>query len=250
MPGRAALSGTARLGRAGIFLGFVFAALRHLPRRWRQVIEQVHFTGNRSIAIVVLTGVFTGMVLVLQAYLALVRFGTEAYVGPLVALSLIRELGPVLAALMVTARAGSAMAATLGTMRVTEQIDALEAMAVDPVEYLAAPRLVAALIAVPLLVALFDVIGIGAAYVYGTASLGLDGGTFLSGIRDAVAWADVAGGLWKSLAFGGLMAWVACFEGFEATRGARGVGLATTRAVVVVSVAVLAGDYALTALLF
>ena len=151
---------------------------------------------------------------------------------------------------MVTARAGSAMAATLGNMRVTEQIDALQTMAIDPVHYLVAPRLLAALLTAPLLAAIFIGIGIAAAWGFGVAVLGLDGATFLGTMRDAVEGSDLSGGLLKSLAFAAVMAWIACYRGFFAAGGAQGVGRATARAVVDVSAMVLLGDYVLTAFVY
>ena len=220
------------------------------PRRPRLILDHLYFIGNRSIGIILLTAGFTGMVLMLQSHHALSRFGSELYLGPLVALSLIRELGPVLGALLVTARVGSAVAATIASMRVSEQIDALETMSVDPIPYLASTRLVAALVAVPLLTAIFDLAGIGAAHALGVAVLRIDGGTFISSVKEAVEWSDVSAGLWKSLLFAVLIAWVACYRGFVAIGGAAGIGQATTRAVVTTSVLVLVGDYVMTALLF
>lgn len=241
---------TGGIGRQTLFL--VHGALRLLrpPLRFGAFVEQIHFIGNRSLVIVALTSSFTGLVLALQGYNALVRFGAEQMVGALVALSLTRELSPVLAALMVTARAGSAMAATLGTMRVTEQIDALETMAIDPVHYLVAPRLVAGLIAVPMLTAFFTLVGLFVAQFFSGAVLGLDASQFVSNAFDAVEWSDVAAGIYKSVVFAVFIVWVATYRGFFATGGAFGVGRATTRAVVETSVLILAVDYVMTALLF
>ncbi|MEM6369002.1 MAG: MlaE family lipid ABC transporter permease subunit [Myxococcota bacterium] len=247
--GRNSVDALGAVGRASLFLAQALSWSIRPPYRLGLLVEHMRFIGNRSISIVLLTSTFTGMVLVLQGYNALVRFGSEIYLGPLVALSLIRELGPVLAALMVTARAGSAMAATIAGMRVTEQIDALEVMAVEPVQYLASTRLLAAIVCVPLLVTLFNLTGIGAAYVFATEVLGVDGGVFISSVRDAVSTRDVAISLYKALVFAVLVAWIACFQGYYAQRGARGIGRATTQAVVIVSVLVLAGDYVMTALL-
>ncbi len=190
------------------------------------------------------------MVLTLQGTIALSRFGSTEYLGPLVALSLIRELGPVLGALMVTARAGSAIAATIGTMRITEQIDALSSVAVDPLQYLVTPRLIAALVALPVLVALFDVTGIAAGFLLGVAVLDVDGGVFMTSIRESVDWVDVSAGLWKSLVFAALIVWVAAYRGYVARQGALGVGQATTRAVVTITVLILGADYVMTSLLF
>lgn len=247
--GRRALHLVGGAGRGLLFLLVVIERIFERPVRVKIIVEHIRFIGNRSIGIVLLTSTFTGMVLVLQGYNALVRFGSEVYLGPLVALSLIRELGPVLAALMVTARAGSAIAATIAGMRVTEQIDALEVMAVDSKQYLVSTRLVAALIAVPILTAFFDIAGIGAAHMFGVSVLGIDGGTFMSSVREAVDFGDVGAGLAKALLFGLLIAWVSTFQGYHARHGAEGIGHATTNSVVIISVLVLAGDYIMTALL-
>ena len=231
---------------------FLMRALRRTvlpPFRAMELVEQMRFIGNRSMSVVFLTSAFTGMVLTLQGYNALVRFGSEGLVGSLVALSLLRELAPVLAALMVTARAGSAIAATLGNMRVGEQIDALRSLAVDPVQYLVSPKLVASVLVLPMLTAMFSLVGVGAAYLFAVSVLRLDGGQFLSSVRDSVEWSDVAGGLSKSLVFGVLISWIATYFGFFTEGGAKGVGAATTGAVVSTSVVILVGDYMMTALL-
>jgi phospholipid/cholesterol/gamma-HCH transport system permease protein len=237
-------------GRSAVLLGRALARLPRPPLRLVQIVEHVHFIGNQSIGIILLTAAFTGMVLVLQGYDALVGLGSVASLGALVSLSLIRELGPVMAALMVTARAGSAIAASMATMRVTEQIDALQAMAVDPVDYLIGPRIVAAVFCMPVLTAIFDLTGIGAGYLFSTTVLHLDGGVFIARMHQAVDVNDVAVGFWKSLAFGALVAWIASARGYFATGGAKGVGAATTHAVVIISVLILAGDYVMSALLF
>ncbi len=247
--GRWSIDSTGATGRGAVFLVLQFLRIFAAPVRLRLIVAHMRFIGNRSISIVLLTSTFTGMVLVLQGYVALVRFGSEIYLGPLVALSLIRELGPVMAALMVAARAGSAIAATVAGMRVSEQIDALEVMAVDPIQYLASTRLLAALLTVPVLTALFDLAGIFAAYLFGTGVLGIDGGIFMTSIREAVDWSDVAGGFYKSFVFATFIAWMSCYLGFEAKHGAEGIGRATTNTVVVTSVMVLAGDYVITAFL-
>ena len=248
--GRRALALVGEVGRASAFFGRACAQLLRPPLRIALIFEQVHFIGSRSVSIIVLTSAFTGLVLALQGYNALNRFGAEQMVGALVALSLVRELAPVLGALMVTARAGSAIAATLGNMRVTEQIDALKTMAIDPLGYLVAPRILAAVLVAPLLTALFTVTGLLVAQVFGVKVLGLDEAQFSSSVRTAIEWADVVEGLTKSLTFAVLMVWIATYRGYHASGGAQGVGQATTRAVVETSVLVLAVDYVLTALLF
>jgi phospholipid/cholesterol/gamma-HCH transport system permease protein len=248
--GRRALGQTGSIGRQALFLTGGIARVVRRPWRLLSWVEQVHFIGNRSLVIVALTSSFTGLVLALQGYNALVRFGAEQMVGALVALSLTRELSPVLAALMVTARAGSAMAATLGTMRVTEQIDALETMAIDPVHYLVTPRLLGGLVSVPILTAFFTVTGLFVAQQFSGAVLGLDPAQFASSAIEAVEWADVSAGIYKSVVFAILIVWIATYRGFFAAGGALGVGRATTRAVVETSVLILAVDYVMTALLF
>ena len=241
------------LGDAGRLIIFVGEALRRTPRRrFRtiQLILQIEFVGANSVSVVVLSAVFTGLVLALQGYNVLVRFSSENMVGSLVALSLTRELAPVLAAIMVTARAGSAMAATIGNMAVTEQIDALKSLAVDPINYLVVPRLLASVVVVPLLTALFSVAGIAAAYVFGTVALGLDGLAFMSNIRSSMEWSDVSVGLWKGLVFGAVIALMATYRGFQTRGGATGVGLSTSRTVVESAVLILSGDFVITALFF
>ena len=190
----------------------------------------------QSTFVVVLTAGFTGMVLALQGYYTLRKFGSEGLLGSAVALSMIRELGPVLAALMVTARAGSAMTAEIGIMRITEQIDALDTMAINPLQYLIAPKLVAGLIGVPLLVAIFDVVGIYGGYLVGVDLLGVNGGAYWNSIESAVEWKDVYGGILKSISFGLIVSWVCCYKGFFTRQSAEGLGRATTEAVVLSSV--------------
>lgn len=248
--GRGALEGSGALGRQALFLCRALRRIPQPPFRVAMLIEQIHFIGNRSLLIIGLTSSFTGLVLALQGYNALSRFGAEQMVGALVALSLTRELAPVLAALMVTARAGSAIAATLGTMRVTEQIDALETMAIDPIDYLVTPRLLAGLVTVPMLTAMFTLVGLGVAQLFSSTVLGLPPGAFSSSAFDAVEWSDASAGIYKSLVFAVFIVWVATYRGYYATGGARGVGRGTTRAVVETSVLILAVDYVMTALMF
>ena len=247
--GRRVIEGVAGLGRFVVFSGRAVVALGRRPFRPYVVLEQLHFFGNRSIAIAVLTAGFTGMVLALQGHDTLQRFGSESQVGPLVALSLFRELSPVLAGIVVAARAGSATAATLGNMRMTEQIDALEVMAIDSRQYLVSTRLLAAMITVPIITALFSLAGIVAAFLLSTQMLGQEPGVFWGGVERSVAWVDISLGLKKSLVFAALIATISCYRGYHATGGATGVGRATTRAVVETTSLILVGDYVLTALL-
>jgi len=248
--GRTALEQLQGMGRMAIFLGSTCFWSVVPPLKLRHIIRQVHWIGVKSVSVILLTAVFSGMVLGLQGYYTLRKFGSEGLLGPAVALSLIREMGPVLAALMVTARAGSAIAAEIGIMRISEQIDALQAMAVNPIKYLVVPRVLAGLVAVPLLTAIFDVVGIYGGYLVGVKLLGLSSGTYFSEMRNAVEMADINGGFLKSLSFGILVTWVCTYKGYYTGYGAEGVVKATTEAVVLSSVLVLVWDYFMTSVLF
>jgi len=248
--GSAVLGKVRAAGRMAVFLGVACFWAAIPPLKPRRIVHQIHFIGVKSVFVVLLTSLFSGMVLALQGYYSLRKFGAAALLGSAVALSLIRELGPVLTALMVAARAGSAMAAEIGLMRVTEQIDALEVLALNPMKYLVAPRLVAALIAMPLLTAMFDLGGIGGGYLVGVSLLGVSPGTFVSSMRSAVEGRDVLGGFLKSLCFGLIVAWVCTYKGFRSGFGAEGVSRATTQSVVLSSVLVLVADYVLTSILW
>jgi phospholipid/cholesterol/gamma-HCH transport system permease protein len=247
--GAAVLNALASLGRVGLFCGRALGLVVIPPLKMRRVLRQMRFIGTRSLSVIALTGLFTGMVLGLQGYSILTRFGSEAYLGPAVALSLITELGPVLAALMVTGRAGSAIAAEIGIMRITEQIEALEAMALNPLRYLVVPNIVAGVLALPLLGALFAVIGIYGGYIIGVQLLGVNSSTYFGTMQDFVTLRDVLNGLYKSLSFGLLMMLWCCFKGYHTSYGAEGVSKATTEAVVVSSVTVLVVDYVLNSVL-
>jgi phospholipid/cholesterol/gamma-HCH transport system permease protein len=215
------------------------------PFKFRQLLKQMRFFGNKSMLVILLTGSFTGMVLALQLYYILRKFGSEALLGPGIALSLIRELGPVLSALMVTGRAGSALTAEIGMMRISEQIDALTAMALNPIRYLIVPNIAAALIVFPLVTAIFDVIGIYGGYLVGVKLLGISGGTYFSLMEDLVGMEDILVGLYKSISFGLIVAWICCYKGFHSGYGAVGVSKATTEAVVLSSILILVWDYSL-----
>ncbi len=247
--GRVTLSIIQEMGRMLIFLLSTLGWLTRPPFRLFQMVKQLHFIGFKSTFVIVLTAAFTGMVLGLQGYYTLRRYGSEAALGSAVALSIIRELGPVLAALMVTARAGSAMTAEIGIMRITEQIDALDTMAVNPLQYLIAPKIVASLIGVPLLVALFDVIGIYGGYIVGVDLLNINAGAYWNSVETAVEWKDVYGGIWKSISFGLIISWICCYKGYYTTMSAEGLGTATTEAVVLSSIMILVWDYFLTSVL-
>src|SRR5215467_3876013 len=247
--GAVVLSLLASLGRIGLFLGQSVGLIFVPPLKIRRILRQVQFIGTRSLLVIALTGLFAGMVLGLQGYYTLTRFGSEAYLGPAVALSLITELGPVLSALMVTGRAGSAIAAEIGIMRITEQIDALEVMALNPVRYLVVPNIVAGILALPLLGALFSTIGIYGGYLVGVQLLGVNNGTYFGNMKDFVDLTDVRNGLYKSLVFGVLITFLCCFKGYHTGYGAEGVSKATTEAVVWSSVAILVLDYFLNSVL-
>jgi phospholipid/cholesterol/gamma-HCH transport system permease protein len=241
--GRLGIGMVEALGRFGLFLAEALVYLVRPPFKVGQLVHRISFIGVRSMSVILLTGLFTGMVLGLQGMLMLRRVGSEAFVGPLVALSLVRELGPVLAALMVTGRAGSALAAELGVMRITEQLDAMTVMALNPMRYLVVPTLVAGLITLPLLGWVFDVIGIFGGYLIAVELFGLARGTYFGQIETFLDATDIWVGFWKSLAFGVLVTWVACYKGFYVGHGAEGVGRATTEAVVLASVLILVLDY-------
>jgi phospholipid/cholesterol/gamma-HCH transport system permease protein len=241
--GAGTVSTVEALGRFGTFFLDALRVLFSPPYKLRPLVERVHFVGYLSLLIIILTGAFTGMVLSLQIFLTLSRFGSEAFLGPAVALSLIRELGPVLAALMVTGRAGSALTAEIGIMRITEQIDALTVMALNPMRYLVVPSLVAGLITFPLMTALFDVVGIFGGYLVGVKLLGLSAGTYFGQMQTFVSMDDIMTGFWKSLSFGVIVTWVCTYKGFHVGHGAEGVARATTQAVVMASVLILVWDY-------
>jgi phospholipid/cholesterol/gamma-HCH transport system permease protein len=245
--GRAVIAALEGIGGFTRFVAMALASIVRPPWRIRSVFQQMEFVGWQSLLIVLITGSFTGAVFALQSNVAFSQFGASGLVGATVALSLTRELGPALTALMVTGRAGSAMAAEIGTMRVSEQIDALEAMAVDPLAYLVAPRLLAGTIMVPVLAALFDAIGILGAWVVAKYLLHISEGPFLFRIGWYVDPDDIYGGLEKAAVFGFILAAVGCYQGYTTSGGAEGVGRATTRAVVIASVSILITDYFLTA---
>jgi phospholipid/cholesterol/gamma-HCH transport system permease protein len=227
-----------------------FYWLPRRPFRFRHFVKQFDFVGVQSLGIIVLAGSFTGAVIALQSSYALRLFQANTMVGPMVLLALTREMGPVLAGLLVTGRVGSAMAAELGTMRVTEQIDALETLAVNPIQYLVVPRVVAAVLLVPGLSAVFSFVGGIGAYVVSTRLLDVPPAVFLNETLYYVDLDDFYIGLLKSAYFGLMIGLIACYKGLNVTGGAEGVGRATTESVVVSSIAILISDYFLTALLF
>lgn len=252
--GRLAIFLNQEIGRIVIFFFKGLFLIFSLPVQLSKIIHQAYFIGARSVFVICLTATFTGMVLGLQGYYTLVKFGSEGLLGAAVALSLIRELGPVMTAIMVIARAGSAMAAEIGIMRISEQIDALETMNINPIRFLISPRIAGSLISFPLLTALFDVVGIFGGYLTGSCLLGINPGLYFSRVESSVLMADVTGGFIKSVVFSVVVATICCFQGYYThTRtqgfGAEGVSLSTTSAVVISCVLVLVADYILTSFL-
>jgi phospholipid/cholesterol/gamma-HCH transport system permease protein len=243
------------LGRMAIFLVLALRGVFRRPFRFRELLRQIHFIGVGSLAVIFFTAASTGMVLGLQGYYSLHKFGAEGMLGSAVALTLIMELGPVLTALMVAGRAGSAMCAEIGIMRISEQIDALDCMAIDPFRYFISPKLLATLISVPLLTAVFDVVGIAGGYVAGVSLMGVSPGSFLDGMQNSVTNHDIRLGVIKSFAFALLVVWICAGRGYfvreirGAGFGAESVSRVTTQAVVLSSISVLVFDYLLTAVL-
>ncbi len=220
------------------------------PFDFRALLHQIEEVGIRSIPVVLITGTFTGMVLALQSYTGFKRFNAEAFVGTVVALSMTRELGPVLSGLMVSGRVGSAMAAELGTMQVTEQIDALYTLATNPIKYLIVPRFLASLIVMPILAVFADVLGIIGGYLVSVNLLGSNPTIYIRRTFDYLDLEDIYIGLFKACIFGMIIAVIGCYQGFNTQGGAEGVGKATTRAVVMSSLLILIANYFITALFF
>lgn len=237
-------------GRIILFLISTIMWMLRPPFRFRVITKQMEFVGVNSLMVVLITGAFTGMVLALQSYHAFKMFGGESLVGATVALSMTRELGPVFTALMVTGRAGSAMAAELGTMKVTEQIDALQTMSVSPIQFLVLPRVIAGIIMLPFLTVISDFIGVVGGYFIGVEVLKINSGIFMSKIFEMVDLEDIFNGLIKSACFGLILSIIGCYKGLYTTGGAEGVGKATTQSVVFSSIAIFISDYFLTAVMF
>jgi phospholipid/cholesterol/gamma-HCH transport system permease protein len=251
--GRAAIGWTHHLGASTVFLFLAFLKIFR-PKQLTKIVQQVYYIGARSTLIIMLIGLFTGMVLGLQSYHALVKFGAQGALGTLVALSLVREMGPVLTAIMITARAGSAITAEIGIQRISEQIDALDTMRIDPLRYLISPRIAAAIISFPLLTALFDLVGIIGGYISGVVLLGANAGTYFFRVQASMEMRDITDGFIKAIVFAVIVSTVCCYQGYFAhlradSHGAQAVGLATTSAVVLSCVLILVSDYVVTSLL-
>ena len=238
------------LGKIFLFFCEGFLLIFYLPFQAFKIRQQIYFIGMKSVFVICLTGAFTGMVLGLQGYYALLRVGSTGALGAAVALPLVREMGPVLTAIMIIARAGSAMAAEIGIMRISEQIDALETMDINPIRFLVSPRIAAALICFPLLTALFDVVGIFGGYLTGSVLLGVNPALYFGRVEEIVQMADVTEGFIKSIVFAVVVVTISCFQGYythtSGEFGAKGVSLSTTRAVVISCVSILIVDYVLT----
>ena len=245
---------TSRLWRLGFASRFFLAILLQSGAAFRRIhltIREVFFSGVMSLIIILVSGLFVGMVLGLQGYDTLQRYGSTEALGILVALSLVRELGPVVAGLLFASRAGSAITAEIGLMKATEQLSAMEMMAVNPIARVVAPRFWGGVISMPLLAALFSAMGIFGGYLVGVVLIGVDEGSFWSQMQAKVDFReDIVNGIIKSFVFGVIVSWVAVFEGYDAEPTAEGVSGATTRTVVTSSLAILAADFVLTALMF
>ncbi|MCG8529643.1 MAG: ABC transporter permease [Desulfovibrionales bacterium] len=251
--GRSAIDFVHSLG--GITL-FLLEGLRLIisPKQLPKVIRQMFFIGSKSLFVISLIGIFTGMVLGLQGYYMLIKFGSEGMLGTAISLTLIKELGPVLTAIMITGRAGSSMAAEIGVMRISDQIDALEVMDINPMAYLFAPRLAASILCFPLLTALFDVIGIIGGYLTGVAMLGINAGAYFYRVNTSVDVSDISEGFIKALTFGVIVATISCYQGYNTHKrtdsvGPESVSNSTTAAVVLSCVLILVSDYIITSFL-
>jgi phospholipid/cholesterol/gamma-HCH transport system permease protein len=241
------IHGVRRFGASALFLVQLLVQCVPAFGRPRLIVYQVYNTGARSLVIIMLAGLFVGMVLALQGFNLLQRFGSEEALGSAAAIGMLKELGPVVTALLFAGRAGTALTSEIGLMRATDQLVAMEIMAVDPLRYVAAPRFIGGIIAMPLLAAIFSVIGLYGAQLVGVQFLGVDDGAFWSQMQAAISWHDVNQGFVKSLVFGLACSLIAVNEGYHSEPTAAGVGLATTRTVVASSVLTLLLDYVLTA---
>ena len=249
--GRVGLASAARLGRANLLMLGMLAGVPAMLRRPRLLLEQLQSVGVLTVLIIAVSGVFVGMVLGLQGYYILSRFGAEATLGVMVAASLVRELGPVVTALLFAGRAGSALAAEIGLMKSTEQLSGLEMMAVNPQHRVLTPRLIAGIISMPLLAGMFSMLGVYGGWFVGVGLLGVDDGTYWAQMQSQIDWNDdVLNGVIKSAVFGVVCTWIAIFQGYDCVPTSEGVSRATTRTVVHSSLAVLGLDFVLTALMF
>ena len=251
--GRSVLSVVRRMGLMGLFLIKTLAYSLTPPFKIHHFLKQLNFIGTQSVLVILLTGLFTGMVMGIQGFRLLTRVGSEGLLGPSVALPLLKEMGPVLTALMVTGRAGSAIAAEIGIMRISEQIDAIELMGLNPFRYLVVPNFLAAIIALPILTTIFNTIGIWGGYLVGVKILGVEGGVYFGAMPTFIDMHDIMEGIYKAISFGMIISWISCYKGYYTGTwgyGASGVSNATTQAVVLSAVLVLIWDYVMTSILF
>ena len=248
--GRVFLAFLGVTGRLAIFTGEALSHCLRPPIYWLLILKQILRIGYFSLPVVGLTAFFTGAVLCLQIYIGGSRYGAESFVPQIVVLGITRELGPVIAGLMVAGRVAAAIAAEIGTMRVTEQIDALTTLSTNPVKYLVTPRLIAAVVSMPILVGIADSIGVFGGYIVAVDSLHFNGAIFLKNTANFVTQGDVTSGLVKAAVFGFIIALMGCYNGFNSKGGAQGVGAATTNAVVSASILILAANYILTSVFF
>lgn len=237
----------------GNFILFFFTAIKTLfttRLKIKQLFAQMDRIGVGSFSIVLLTGASTGLALALQTYIGLSRFGAHEFIGVVVALGMTRELGPVMTGLMVSARAGSAMTAELGTMQITEQIDAIKTLSINPIQYLVIPRMVASTFILPFLAIISMICGVAGGYLYSIYALDVTSDVYMSSIKKYVELSDITGGLFKSSIFGLILSWVGTYNGYKTTGGAKGVGLSTTQSVVASSILILISNYLLSSFLF
>ena len=247
---RRAMDGVAEVGRVALLVGDTFRSLGRGMRGFSLVVDEMHAIGVQSLSLVLIVSLFTGAVAAVQAAYQFSNVVPLKYIGSVILRSVVIELGPVLTALIVGGRVGAAIAAELGTMRVTEQIDALEAMAINPVRYLVVPRVVAAVVMLPVLTMIANAIAIFGGYVVSVTTIGVSTHTYVTGLKDFFYMKDLYSGLIKAVFFGGIIGWMGCYYGFRTEGGAEGVGVATTRAVVSSCVLVLISDYVLANVLF
>jgi phospholipid/cholesterol/gamma-HCH transport system permease protein len=248
--GRLVIAVLEEFGRIVLLLISAMVWTLRPPFRFRVIFKQLESVGVNSVTVVLITAISSGMVLALQSYYGFRMFGGESLVGATVALSLTREIGPVFTALMVTGRAGSAMAAELGTMRVKEQIDALYTMSVNPIQFLIMPRIIAGLVMLPVLTILADFFGIVGGYIVGVEFLNINSGIFMARLYEMIELSDILSGLIKSVCFGLILSLIGCYKGFYTVGGAEGVGRAATQAVVLSTVSIFISDFFLTAVMF
>lgn len=248
--GKTTLDKIESLGDFGLFLGRILLKTVTPPIKFQRYLQRIHFIGTKSLWLIVLISIFSGAVLGLQGYYAMEKFGGESQVGTFVALAMIRELGPVICALMITGRAGSSITSELGIMKISEQFDALKIMGLDEFRYYMAPIFVAGIISTFLLTAVFNLVGIFGGYAVTGYLLDQSYGLYFGGIYDNVVAHDIVSGMSKSLVFGGLIAWVCTYKGYNTGHGAEGVSRASTDAVVLSSILILVADYAMTSMMF